>query len=157
MLTLTLLSYLPHRTDGYFLATTLHETYFYRLDNENTITFVEPASTGFITNQRTLAATNIPRRLSKQGQGASTYANSSLVVQVTASAVTVLEFDMALDVYTRVGQQWTVNSMAAQDPSWNGREIVVASVNPSQFTLGLSGSRIALLNLGNEDQLQFVA
>jgi DNA damage-binding protein 1 len=148
---------LLRRTDAHILVSTLQESHFLRLDDQNTITFVEPSSTGFVTNQRTLAATNIPRRLSKQGQGVSTYANSSLVVQVTATAVTVLEFDMALDTYTRVGQQWTASSMAAQDPSWNGREIVVASVNPSQFTLGLSGSRITLLNLGDEDHIQFVA
>lgn len=85
------------------------------------------------------------------GQQSSTYGNSSLVVQVTPKGACLLEFDLGLSEYTRVGQLWTPEK---QGHGWQGRDIVAASVNPSQFVLALSYARVVVMNLNGDDEFQ---
>jgi DNA damage-binding protein 1 len=147
-----------HRSDAHILVSTLQHSLLFRLNDDSTITHLDPSSTGFITNAPTLALSNIPRRLPKsRGQYTSTYVNSTLVVQVTTTAVILVEDEMGLGMYTRVGQQWTPESMTTKDQRWRDREIVTASVNQSQIVLGLSGSRLALLNINDRDEIQLLA
>lgn len=143
------------RKDTHILVSTLQESYLFRFDGSSRITRVSPSSTAIITNQPTLALANIPRRLQKRagpGQNSvSEYVNSSLVVQITSTGVTLLEYDMALGQHTKVGDGWVPNA-AQKGTGWQGRHIIVAAINPSQIVLGISGARLVLLNLTDKDE-----
>jgi DNA damage-binding protein 1 len=118
---------------------------------------VDSDTNGFVSGQPTLALQNMLRRFpKKKGVAGSSYANSSLVVQVTPTAVKVVEFNIAMDTFCQVGEPWTPERQARHDPTWRDREIVAASVNASQIVLGLSGSRLALFNLNEKDEINLI-
>jgi hypothetical protein len=79
----------------------------------------------------------------------SSNADSPFVVLVTEREVILLEFEMSLNEYTQVGEKWTPGDLNTVNP----REIVAASVNPSQIVLGLSGVVLVLLHLSDNDKL----
>jgi DNA damage-binding protein 1 len=140
------------RTDSHILVSTLNGTQLFRFDNRNTVSHIESAANGFVTHLPTLAASNVAKRIPKKaGQQSSTYGNSSFVVQVTPKGTCLLEFDIGLDEYTRAGELW---SPEKQGHGWQGRDIVAASVNASQFVLALSHGRVVVLNLAGDDKFQ---
>jgi DNA damage-binding protein 1 len=140
------------RTDSHMLVSTLNDTKLFRFESRSTISHIEPAANGFMTHLPTLAASNVSKRLPKKAsQQSSTYANSSFVVQVTPKGTCLLEFDIGLDEYTRAGELWTPEQ---QGHGWQGRDIVAASVNASQFVLALSYGRVVVLNLTGDDKFQ---
>lgn len=92
-----------------------------------------------------------------QGNSAtSIYVNSSLVVQVTKQGMRLAEYDMALGQYTKVGDGWTPEIVQG-GYGWDGREVVAASVNASQFVLALNGARLVLMNLSEKDDFTCIA
>ncbi len=116
---------------------------------------MDASAEGLETSVPTLALSNIARRVTKTagGRTTSSYADSSLVVQVTNQCINLLEFDEALGLYHLTGEPWTPQG---HDDTWRGREIVAASVNASQIVIGLSGGRLALLNLNEAKQFHLV-
>lgn len=113
------------------------------------VTRLDPSVDGFIASLPTLALANIPRRVvtSSGGRSISSYVDSSLIAQVTSEKVRLVEYDAALGLFSPMGDDWDPNKLM-------GRSIVAASVNASQFVLGLSGGRLALLNLGENTQFK---
>lgn len=73
----------------------------------------------------------------------SSYVDGSLVVQVTKSGVRMFEYDMTLGIYSKVGEEWNPSHEYFK---WGDREIVAASLNASQFVVGLSGGKLVLMN-----------
>ena len=101
---------------------------------------------GLVTNLPTLAFGNVARRLSNL-QGKSSYVNSQLVVQVTRHGAYIFNYDAALGSFSEHASGWEVD----------GKEIVAASINPSQVLLALTGGRLVALNLDvNNDSLNLV-
>ena len=141
-----------HRTDDFIIASISQNTLLFHLQDNNTICRLDPSPTGFITGEPTIAVSNLRKRIPpKPGQSSSKYMDSSFVVQVTPSAVTVLEYDISLDVHTRIAQPWKPDA----EPGGKPRSILAADVNPSQIVVALSGRTLALLNLDEEGNVQF--
>ncbi|KIP10587.1 hypothetical protein PHLGIDRAFT_125454 [Phlebiopsis gigantea 11061_1 CR5-6] len=140
--------------DKYVLATTLYESYLLRVDGRDSVHRVEAADTGFVLEQRTLAVGNIPRRTVSPA-GASSYVNSSLVIQITPHGLALLEYDPTLDTFTKVGNGWYLPQQ--DNPLWRPREIVAAAINPSQFAVALSGGIVVQFNLSPDNQITLVS
>ncbi|KAL6302826.1 mono-functional DNA-alkylating methyl methanesulfonate N-term-domain-containing protein [Sparassis latifolia] len=140
-------------SDTHIVASTLRETYVFRLDAHDAIIRLDPSADGFVGTSPTLAVRNIPRRVTTTNTGRSTssYVDSSLVVQVTPEKVHLVNYDQALGLFSVVGTGWDPNSA---HPAHRQRSIVAADLNASQFVVGLSGGRLVLLNLGESDQFQ---
>ena len=132
------------RLDSHLVVSTVHETVVFELGNDNDISRVDAISSGFVTHLPTLATCNISRV-----NDVSSNADSPFVVQVTQKEVILLEFEMSFNEYTQVGEKWTPDDLKTANP----REIVAASVNPSQIVLGLSGVILVLLNLSENNKL----
>ncbi|KAI0917003.1 hypothetical protein AcV5_007593 [Taiwanofungus camphoratus] len=135
--------------DTHLVASTLYETYVFCFSGTEVVTRLDPSVDGFIASLPTLALANIPRRVvtSSGGRSISSYVDSSLIAQVTSEKVRLVEYDAALGLFSPMGDDWDPNKLM-------GRSIVAASVNASQFVLGLSGGRLALLNLGENTQFK---
>ncbi|KAI0061660.1 hypothetical protein BV25DRAFT_1857049 [Artomyces pyxidatus] len=134
----------PHfqaTNDTHILATDGQDTLLFRLDGPTAISHVEPSAAGFVTSAPTLAASNVARRVEKEGR--SLYEDSPFIVQVTPKRIVLVEYDATLDTHNIVSQ-WSPKDQGA---GWVGRDIVAASLNPSQFALGLTGGRLAVLRL----------
>lgn len=139
-------------SDAYVLTTTLYDSSLLRFDDRESVTRIDPSAGGFVTNQRTLAAANVPRRVTQQGS--STYVDSSLIVQITPQGLNLVEYDAALDTFARVGNGWAVHQQ--ENPIWRSKEIVAASINPSQFAVALSGGSLLLFNLSPEGNINLI-
>jgi DNA damage-binding protein 1 len=103
-------------------------------------------------NQPTLALANVPAR--KVQGGASSYVDSTLVVQVVPQGINLVEYDAALDSFNNVGNGWFLQQQ--KNAEWRSKEIVAASVNPSQFAIALNGGTVLLLNLSQDGQINLV-
>lgn len=103
---------------------------------------------GLRINESTIAFSNIAQRITGR-DGKATYQNSSLVVQVTSSGATLLEFDESLRIYMKL-DRWEVKANAFEDPN---AEIVAASVNSSQVALAISGGKLVLLSAAIDKKL----
>lgn len=68
------------------------------------------------------------------------------MVQVTPRGAFLLEYDVVMGTYV-------------QHSRWEerGREVVAASVNPSQVVLALNGGRLVALNITQENVFNVVA
>lgn len=66
-------------------------------------------------------------------------------MQVTPKGVNLVEYDDALNTFTRVGSGWFLQEQ--DNPAWKSREIVAAHLNSSQFVLALSRGTVVVLNL----------
>ena len=121
------------------------------MDEHDAATRVEAASAGFVLNEPTLALANIRKRAIENGR--SSYVDSRCVIQVTARTITLVEYDPILQTFNRVGDVWTPEK---ENAAWKGREIVAASLNPSQFVVALSGGAILLFNTDDKGNLSFV-
>lgn len=102
-----------------------------------------------ITDQSTLALSNVPARVSQHGRP--TYVDSSLVVQVTPQGINVVEYDAVLGTFSKIGNGWNVQQQS--NPLWRSREIVAASINPTQVAIGLSGGAVILFGLNERTEL----
>lgn len=144
-----------YSTDSHLVASTLYETYVFRLDGKDTITHLDPSTTGFVTSSKTLIVSNIRERTVKStaGRTISSYEDSALVVQVTPEGVRLLEYDPTLGMFAVKGTGWTPESAG---PGWEGRSVVAAHVNASQIVLGLSSGRLVLLNLDDNAAFQIL-
>ncbi|EKM59045.1 uncharacterized protein PHACADRAFT_181065 [Phanerochaete carnosa HHB-10118-sp] len=138
--------------DTYVLATTLYESFVLRFDDGDSVTRIDPSATELVTNRPTIAVANIPRRTTQQN--ASTYINSSLVVQVTPQGLNLVEYDVALGAFNKVGDGWSLQKQ--ENPLWRAKEIVAASINPSQFAVALNGGTFLLFNLSPDGQLNLL-
>ncbi|TCD64528.1 hypothetical protein EIP91_003995 [Steccherinum ochraceum] len=136
-------------THSHLLISTSYESHVFRLDGQDAFTRLDAATCPFVTYSPTLALSNIPRRVTTNvgGKSTSSYVDSSLVVQVTSKGIRILEFDEALGTFHVAGDGWSVDNL---DPTWQGREVVAASVNASQFVLAFSGGRLALFNMADD-------
>ena len=128
------------RTDTHIFVSTLRGSFLFKLDGCDAATHIDSSSAGFVLDEPTLAMRNVRKRVIVDGR--STYGDSPWIVQVTAHAMTLVEYDPVSQMFSRVST-WTVEGTER----WKGREIVAASVNPSQFIIALSRGVIALFNL----------
>ncbi|TFK48656.1 hypothetical protein OE88DRAFT_1663726 [Heliocybe sulcata] len=133
----------------HIVVTTPTNTHILRIDGPDAFTHLTSSTTGFATDERTLAVANVARRTRNPGQSGSSYTDSAFVVQVTPGKVVLLEFDEALQTFSATGEQWLPH---AEGPTGKYDEIVAASVNASQFVLGLTGGRVVVLNLGEDNR-----
>jgi DNA damage-binding protein 1 len=138
--------------DTHILVSTLQDTHLFQIDSGSTISRVESAAKGFISNLPTLAVSNIARRIVKGKQ--STYVNSSLVVQVTPRGAFLLEFNIATREFTQLAG-WELLEEGVKSNA-KPLEIVAASVNPSQVVLALTGGRLITLTVTELDQFREV-
>ncbi|KAI0304406.1 CPSF A subunit region-domain-containing protein [Multifurca ochricompacta] len=134
--------------DTHILATNSQETVLLSLDLPDRLSAVPAQNMGFDPSP-TLAASNVARRL-KNITGRTLYEDSSLVVQVTERKVLLLEYDDVLQVHS-VLTSWAPDEQGGE---WEGRKIIAAALNPSQFVLGLSRKRLVLLNLDENNKFQ---
>jgi len=80
-------------------------------------------------------------------QGKSSYVNSQLVVQATRHGAYIFNYDAALGSFSTHASGWEIG----------GKEVVAASVNPSQILLALTGGRLVALKLDvNDDSFNVV-
>lgn len=63
-------------------------------------------------------------------------------MQITKSSLTLVEYDVDKGQYLKIGKGWEV-----RESERDGREIVAAAVNASQFIVALNGARLILLKL----------
>ena len=120
------------------MVTTLRISHLFRFEKASRISGVSPSATELITSEATLAIKNISeRRIINQK---STYGDGTLVVQATKSGLRMYEYDMSLGNHIKVGKDWIPT-----------HEIVAASLNDSQYVMGLSGGRLVLLNSRQKD------
>ncbi|KAI0269851.1 CPSF A subunit region-domain-containing protein [Gloeopeniophorella convolvens] len=136
----------PH--DTHILATNANETTLLHLDRPDKVSVVTVQASGFDASP-TLAVLNVALR-TKNAAGRTAYEDSSLIVQVTEKRVSLLGYDEALQTYSVVSS-WTPND---QGGDWAGRNIVTAALNPSQFVVALSGKRLVVLNLDDNNVIQ---
>ncbi|KAF7975350.1 hypothetical protein HWV62_9805 [Athelia sp. TMB] len=122
----------------HLLVTTLRISHLFRFEKASRISGVHPSATELITSEATLAINNVYDRRFINGK--STYNDGTLVVQATKSGLRMYEYDMGLGSYIKVGKDWIPN-----------QEIVAASLNNSQYVLGLSGGRLVLFNSNQKD------
>lgn len=135
------------RITSHIVVSTLHETHVLRFEDDKptTVSSVGGSEKGFLSS-RTLAVSNIQRRIPKDGS--STYVDSSLVVQVVPEGLLLLDYDSSLREYTRIGSLWTLDKFAdGNTANWAGREIVAADINASQVVIALNYGRLVQLNL----------
>ncbi|KIJ17938.1 hypothetical protein PAXINDRAFT_72888 [Paxillus involutus ATCC 200175] len=140
------------RENTHIVVTTLHETHMFRFEDDRgtMVSSVGGSQNGFMTSCRTLAVSNIRRRILKDGSPGSVYIDSSLVIQVVPKGLLLLNYDSAMREYTRIGDLWTLDKFADGNGSWAGREIVAADINASQVVIALNYGRLVLLNLDGD-------
>ncbi|KAF9561348.1 hypothetical protein CPC08DRAFT_689138 [Agrocybe pediades] len=130
------------RYDTHMIVSMANETHLFEIDNVNGKTTLKrigaSALGGLVTSQRTLIFA--PFSLRDHGG----YKPSSLVVQVVATGVHLLEWDPTMLTYVERAS-WDVKTVlqAHNRPT----EIAAASINFSQIALALSGGNVTLLCL----------
>ena len=132
------------------MLSTPRETHLFRVDeNEERLWYMDPITvSGLITNQPTLALANVMQRATGVS-GASSYSDSSFVVQVTPTGISVLEIDPELGTTSFTG-----SLILEETSTWKGRKVVAASVNASQAVIALDGGVITSFNLDEHAHLQ---
>ncbi len=145
------------RIHTHLVVSTLRETHVFAFEGKDAITHLDSSVVGFATNVPTLALGNIPRR-EISASGASSYVPSSLIAQITSGGIQLIEYEPTLLGFTKVGAGWYLKMLGGE---YAERQIVAAAMSPSQFVIGLSGSRgsggrLALFNLGPKDSLQLL-
>ena len=105
---------------------------------------------GFLSS-RTLAVSNIQRRIPGTQGTPSVYVDSSLVVQVVPEGLLLLDYDPGLREYTRIGDLWILEKFSDGNvASWANREIVAADINASQVVIALNHGRLVQLMLDGD-------
>lgn len=134
------------RTTTHIVVSTLQETHVLRFEDDHRamVSSVGGSDKGFLSS-RTLAVSNIQRRIPGNGSTPSAYVDSSLVVQVVPEGLLILDYDSSLREYTRIGDLWTLDKFADDNAANWDREIVAADINASQVVIALNHGRLVLL------------
>ena len=137
------------------MVSTLRDTFVFSLAEKEVMTNLDPASIGFATGVPTFTVGNIPRRktVMNGGRSTSSYLDSPLIVQITSEGIRLIEHDNTLMSLTKYGNGWYPKQLGGD---YANREVVVAAMSPSQYIVGLTGGRLVLLNLGQDDRLDVV-
>lgn len=143
--------------DSHILVSTLQSTSLFKINDVNgtlSLSYVEgDVLSGLRVDLPTLAFANVARRV-KVGNAPAKYENSSLVVQVTARGVFLLELDPV------TGSHLEVNRWIPEGQGTFGekqRDIVAASVNPSQVAVALFGGKLIVLSIAENDELRVMS
>ncbi|KAL4064854.1 CPSF A subunit region-domain-containing protein [Scleroderma yunnanense] len=142
----------------HLIVSTLERTHVFRLDGDRnaTVSSIRNNPASFETSSRTLAVANVMRRT--RTAGASTYEDSSLVIQVVPRGLLLLEYDQGSGEFARKGGLWTLDKFAdtaLQGQSFLGQEIVAADINASQVIIALSYRWVLQISL-SFDADQFI-
>jgi DNA damage-binding protein 1 len=143
---------LSARTTSHIVVSTLQETHVLRFEGDQgtMVSNVGGSDKGFLSS-RTLAVSNIQRRIPGTPGTPSAYVDSSLVVQVVPEGLLLLDYDFSLREYTRIGDLWTLDKFSdGNTASWANREIVAADINPSQVVIALNHGRLVQLILDGD-------
>ncbi|KAF8895272.1 CPSF A subunit region-domain-containing protein [Infundibulicybe gibba] len=130
---------------SHILVSTLQNSQLFQINDEGghtTLTHINEDNSpikGIVTHVRTIIFGNVPRRVVENGRGS--YTNSQLLLQVTTNGAFLLDYNMAVGHYDQVA-------------AWEPLEIVAASMSPSQVLLALSGGRLVLLSITDEDNFR---
>lgn len=132
------------------MVSTSRETHLFRVDeDEERLWYMDPITvSGLVTNQPTLALANVMQRVPGMS-GASTYSDSSFIVQVTPVGVSVLEMDPELGTISHIG-----SLILEETTAWKNKRAVAASVNASQVVIGFEGGVITSFSLNEHGHLQ---
>ncbi|KAJ7134358.1 CPSF A subunit region-domain-containing protein [Mycena epipterygia] len=134
--------------DGHILVSTPQDTHIFEMKEADKLEQVETVSVGFAPG-RTLAARNIQRvkihDAKKKGNTTleperTEYLDSSLVIQVTSNGAFLLEFEM--DTFTQI-HEYDVTSRGEE------RQVVAASINPTQAVLALDNGKLLCLTVNS--------
>ncbi|KAH9924683.1 CPSF A subunit region-domain-containing protein [Epithele typhae] len=136
-------------THTHLAVSVLQGTLIFAFSGKDSITHLDPASLGFVTDAPTYALGNIPRRKTTTS-GKSAYVDSPLVVQITPKGVQLVECDPTLATFDHYGS-WTPRDAGGD---FVGRQVIAGAMSPSQYVVGLSGCRLVLLNLDQDDSLK---
>ncbi|PPR07110.1 hypothetical protein CVT24_010946 [Panaeolus cyanescens] len=121
--------------DKKVLLSTLSTTHLFTIEDGGArFRQAHPSSIGgLVTNEPTLAFSNVYRRVN------GTYQNSSLVIQVIPTAALMLEWDTTVGTYIE-RDRWDVKKT-----STGATEFVLADINDSQVVLATDGGTITVL------------
>ena len=143
--------------DSHILVSTLQSTSLFKINDVNgtlSLSYVEgDALSGLRVDVPTLAFANVARRV-KVGNAPAKYENSSLVVQVTARGVFLLELDPVIGSHVEVNR-WIPEGQGTFGE--RQRDIVAASVNPSQVVIALHGGKLIVLSIAEKDELRVMS
>lgn len=143
----------PFSVDSYLLLSFYDSTRLVKIDDkEGDLRFTplqSDAIAGLRMHEPTIAFSNVSQRVKGQ-DGKARYMNSSLVVQATASCVSLLELDEGLQTYVKL-DRWEVKANVFEDPN---AEIVAASINSSQIALAVSGGKKILLSVAEDKKFR---
>lgn len=126
------------------VVSTLAETHLFRINDSGhriSLQREDCESSGFITDKPTITFSNMHERVDGK------YVDSRMVVQVVSDAVYLLQWETSLKTYIK-GAELTVDSIS---PRGKPAEIVAAGVNGSQVALALSGGKIHVFFIANND------
>ncbi|KAF8635825.1 hypothetical protein AX15_000024 [Amanita polypyramis BW_CC] len=147
---------LQDAADSHILVSTLEDTLLFRIDDasgKSNLSYVENDTlSGLRIDTPTLSFANVARRV-KVGNAPATYENSSLAVQVTPRGVFLLEMDSVIGSYTEVNR-WMPEGQGTFGEKQ--RDIVAASINPSQVLVGLHGGKLVALSIVEKDDLRIL-
>ncbi|KAK2459647.1 hypothetical protein APHAL10511_008292 [Amanita phalloides] len=142
---------------SHLLVSTLQSTLLFKiskLSGKLSLSYVEgDALSGLRADTLTLAFANVARRV-KVGNAPATYENSSLAVQVTPHGVFLFEMDPVTGSYTEV-RRWIPEGQGAFGEKQ--RDIVAASINPSQVLVAMHGGKLVVLSIAEKDELRIMA
>lgn len=143
--------------DSHILVSTLQNTSLFRIrevDGVPNLSYIEgDALAGLRVDTPTLAFANVARRV-KVGNAPATYDNSSLAIQVTARGVFLLEMDPIMGSYAEVNR-WIPDGQGTFGE--RRRDIIAASVNPSQVTVALHGGNLVVLSIAEKNELRLLS
>lgn len=137
------------RSTTHIIVSTLQETCVLRFEDDKgaIVSSVGGSDRSFLSS-RTLAVSNIKRRNPGDGSTPSSYADSSLVVQVCPEGILLLHYDLDLREYTRIGDLWTLDKFNDGNVgNWANRKIVAADINASQVLIALNHGSLVLFIL----------
>ncbi|KAJ6584701.1 CPSF A subunit region-domain-containing protein [Mycena capillaripes] len=137
---------------SHILVSTLQDSYAFELGKNDTLQESQSASEGF-EQERTLAARNVKRTIYndaiKRGNtiitpATTTYAPTSLVVQVTSKSAILLEYDMM--AFTKVHGYNVLEKH-------QGIQVVAACINDTQTVLALRNGTLLCLEVDHKNTL----
>lgn len=124
--------------DSHILVSSTESSHILHIQNGSAIRFNSGMLNALITDQPTLAFSNVYKRRDRS------YVNSPLVVQVVPTSVQLLEWDSALKCYVE-RSKW--DPVPTDGRAQSRPQIVLATSNCSQIALTLGGGSVVLLRL----------
>lgn len=133
-----------NRNTAHLVVSTLAETHLFRINDSGhsvSLQREDCESSDFITNKPTLAFSNFHRKV--EGK----YVDSCLVVQVVSNAVSLLQWNTSTRMYTKEAEI----PIASISSPVKKTEIVAADLNSSQVAIALSGGKICVYFIANNE------